>query len=126
MASAIGRMAALAKTGNIIIAEREDRVVGAVVYIPAGRPKAAYFDQSWPIIRMLVVDPPYRGIGIGVRSNGRMHQPRAARRIASDCPPYELDHECRAADVYSDGISICQERTRHLWRALCRLPQRTN
>jgi len=65
MASAIGRMSALAETGNIIIAEREDQVVGAVAYIPAGRPKAAYFDQSWPIIRMLVVDPPYRGIGIG-------------------------------------------------------------
>ena len=57
MASAIGRMSVLADTGEIIAAERDERIIGAVAYIAAGRPKAAYFDQSWPIIRMLVVDP---------------------------------------------------------------------
>jgi predicted N-acetyltransferase YhbS len=65
MASAIGQMSTLADTGEIIVAERDECVIGAVAYIPAGRPKPAYFDQSWPIIRMLVVDPASRGTGVG-------------------------------------------------------------
>lgn len=65
MEAAIGRMSALAEFGEIIVAERDDRIIGAVAYIPAGRPKAPFFDQSWPIIRMLVVDPAVRGIGVG-------------------------------------------------------------
>jgi ribosomal protein S18 acetylase RimI-like enzyme len=65
MRSTIGRMSALADIGEIIVAERDRQVIGAVAYIPAGRPKAAYFDQSWPIIRMLVVDPTSRGSGVG-------------------------------------------------------------
>jgi hypothetical protein len=62
MASAIGQMSALSDIGEIIVAECEERIIGAVAYLPAGRPKAAYFDQSWPIIRMLVVDPASRGL----------------------------------------------------------------
>jgi len=65
MASAIGRMSALADSGEIIVAECDERVIGAVAYIPPGHPKAAYFDLSWPIIRMLVVDPASRGAGVG-------------------------------------------------------------
>jgi ribosomal protein S18 acetylase RimI-like enzyme len=65
MASAIGRMSALADIGEIIVAERDQQIIGAVAYIPPGRPKAAYFDQSWPTIRMLVVDPTSRGSGVG-------------------------------------------------------------
>ncbi len=77
MAPAIGQMSALADTGEIIVAERDEQISGAVAYIPAERPKAAYFDQSWPIIRMLVVDTASRGTGVGralswsVRSLGR-------------------------------------------------------
>lgn len=65
MVSAVAKMSALADAGQIIVAERDDRIVGAVAYIPPGCPKAPYFDQSWPIIRMLVVDPACRGHGIG-------------------------------------------------------------
>jgi ribosomal protein S18 acetylase RimI-like enzyme len=65
MASGIGRMSALADVGEIIIAERDERIIGAVAYIGPGRPKATFFDQSWPIIRMLVVDPFCRGGGVG-------------------------------------------------------------
>jgi hypothetical protein len=57
MAASVSRMSDLASTGEIILAEINGRLVGGVVYVPGGKPKAAYFDQSWPIIRMLVVDP---------------------------------------------------------------------
>jgi ribosomal protein S18 acetylase RimI-like enzyme len=65
MAASIARMAALAQDGKIILAERDDELIGAVVYVPPGRPKPSCFDVAWPIIRMLVVDPERRGLGAG-------------------------------------------------------------
>jgi GNAT superfamily N-acetyltransferase len=67
MADGVSRMSQLASTGEIVVGECHGRIVGGVVYVPGGRPKAAYFDQTWPIIRMLVVAPDARGQGIGRR-----------------------------------------------------------
>jgi GNAT superfamily N-acetyltransferase len=55
----------LSATGETIVVDVQDKLAGAVTYFGPGRPKAEFFDQSWPIIRMLVVDPAYRGNGIG-------------------------------------------------------------
>jgi ribosomal protein S18 acetylase RimI-like enzyme len=65
MTASVARMATLADHGEIILAERDDRIIGAVVYVPPGRPKPSCFDAAWPIIRMLVVDPDHRGLGVG-------------------------------------------------------------
>ena len=65
MAASVARMAALAENGEIILAERDDKIIGAVGYVPPGRPKPSCFDVGWPIIRMLVVDPEHRGLGAG-------------------------------------------------------------
>jgi len=67
MANGVSKMSELAESGEIIVAEDDARIVGGVVYVSGGKPKAAYFDQSWPIIRMLVVTPAGRGRGIGRR-----------------------------------------------------------
>ena len=67
MAAGLATMSDLAESGEIVVAAHEDRVVGAVAYIPPGAPKAAYFDLAWPIVRMLVVDPDARGLGAGRR-----------------------------------------------------------
>ncbi len=48
-----------------MVAEIQDQIIGAVAYIPPGRPKASYFQKEWPVIRMLVVDPSCRGHGVG-------------------------------------------------------------
>jgi ribosomal protein S18 acetylase RimI-like enzyme len=64
MVSVISRMSALADGGEIIVAELDGTIIGAVAYIPPGSPKAPYFDQSWPTIRMLVVNPACRGCGV--------------------------------------------------------------
>lgn len=61
----VAKMPELAKTGEIIVAEDGGRVAGAVAYVGPQRPKPAFFDPAWPIIRMLVVDPAARGKGIG-------------------------------------------------------------
>lgn len=65
MAAAVSGMAGLAEAGELIVAESAGGLIGAVAYIPPGRPKADYFDQAWPVIRMLVVDPESRGAGAG-------------------------------------------------------------
>ena len=65
LAAIYGRMSGLAKSGEIVVAEIAANIVGAVAYIPPHQRKAPYFDQAWPIIRSLVVDPGSRGAGVG-------------------------------------------------------------
>ena len=65
MAGNVSKMSELAGSGEIIVADVDERIAGGVAYVPGGRPKAAYFDQFWPIIRMLVVHPTARGRGLG-------------------------------------------------------------
>jgi GNAT superfamily N-acetyltransferase len=65
LAAFLGKMSDLAKTGEIVVAEVAANIVGAVAYIPPHREKAPYFDQAWPVIRSLVVDPKLRRVGIG-------------------------------------------------------------
>jgi ribosomal protein S18 acetylase RimI-like enzyme len=62
----VSSMASLAETGEMLVAEAQGLVVGAVAYIGPGQlPRADFFEPEWPIIRMLVVDPAARGQGIG-------------------------------------------------------------
>lgn len=65
MAANFAKMSSLARSGEVIVAEAGGCLAGAVACIPPAAPKAAFFDAAWPIIRMLVVDPPCRGKGIG-------------------------------------------------------------
>ncbi len=65
LAAFYGKMSDLAKSGEIVVAEIAANIVGAVAYMPPHRGKAAYFDQAWPVIRSLVVDPKSRGVGVG-------------------------------------------------------------
>ncbi len=61
----IAAMSALAAHGEIIVAEQGTRLLGAVAYIAPHQPKSAFFDAAWPIMRMLVVAPEARGLGVG-------------------------------------------------------------
>jgi len=63
----IGRMADLADNADLLVAEVQGRVVGAVAHVGPGRPRAAFFPAEWSLIRMLVVDPGARGRGIGAQ-----------------------------------------------------------
>lgn len=65
MVRVLEKMSEMAGNAEIIIAEHQGRVVGAVGYMPPSAPKAAHFKPEWPIIRMLVVDPNARGLGAG-------------------------------------------------------------
>ena len=61
----IGRMADLAADGDLFVAEHRGVVVGAVVHVGPGRPRSAIFPGDWSVIRMLVVAPEARGVGVG-------------------------------------------------------------
>lgn len=61
----IGRMAELAKDADVLVAEQDGVVIGAVAHVGPGRPRAAFFPIEWSVIRMLVVDPRRRGQGAG-------------------------------------------------------------
>lgn len=64
MLAGLSKTSELSGSGEIIIAELRHEMAGAVGYFGPDRPKAPFFDQRWPIIRMLVVDPAFRGKGI--------------------------------------------------------------
>ncbi len=67
LARGVGAMASLAEQAEMIVAEdRMGAVVGGVAYFGPGKtPRAEFFEDDWPIIRMLVVHPSARGNGIG-------------------------------------------------------------
>jgi ribosomal protein S18 acetylase RimI-like enzyme len=61
----IGRMAELAANADVLVAEQDGVIAGAVAHVGPGRPRAAFFPDEWSVIRMLVVDPARRGQGAG-------------------------------------------------------------
>jgi GNAT superfamily N-acetyltransferase len=65
MRAGLSKTSDLGVSGEVIIAELQGTFAGAVAYFGPNSEKAAFFDQRWPIIRMLVVDPAFRGKGIG-------------------------------------------------------------
>jgi GNAT superfamily N-acetyltransferase len=65
MLAGLSKTSDLSASGEVIIAKLQDTFAGAVAYFGPNSQKAAFFDQRWPIIRMLVVDPAFRGKGIG-------------------------------------------------------------
>ena len=65
MRAGLSKTSALGGSGEVIIAELDNNIVGAVAYFGPDSPKADFFDPRWPIIRMLVVDPAFRGKGVG-------------------------------------------------------------
>jgi hypothetical protein len=65
MLAGLSQTSALSATGEVIVVENQNRLVGAVAYFGPDSRKAPFFDQRWPVIRMLVVDPSFRGNDLG-------------------------------------------------------------
>jgi len=62
----VGAMASLAEQAELVVAEDDGAIVGAIAYCPPrSTPRADFFTPDWPIIRMLVVHPGARGNGVG-------------------------------------------------------------
>jgi len=63
--SVVGNIASLAGISNLIVAELNNTVVGAVALVHPGMDMNENIDPSWASIRMLVVSPDHRSKGIG-------------------------------------------------------------
>ncbi|KAB2964797.1 GNAT family N-acetyltransferase [Zoogloea sp.] len=61
----VAGMSSLADAGELLVAEIDGQLAGAVAYIGPGKPKPDFFRPEWAIMRMLVVSPDFRGQGIG-------------------------------------------------------------
>ena len=65
MLAGLSKTSDLSATGEVIVVEFRSKIAGAVAYFGPDSRKAAFFDPRWPVIRMLVVDPAFRGKGLG-------------------------------------------------------------
>lgn len=65
MTKVLEKMSDMAATAEVVVAEHDNRIVGAVGYLPPFAAKASHFKPEWPVVRMLVVDPQARGLGAG-------------------------------------------------------------
>lgn len=63
---AVGATSALAGDSELLVAEVDGKIAGAVAYCPPfSEPRAEFFEPRWPLIRMLVVAPGARGRSLG-------------------------------------------------------------
>lgn len=65
MRTNLSNVAAIAKQGRLIVAQRDQSLVGSVVYHPPGASDSRLFQPEWASLRMLAVSPRHRGQGIG-------------------------------------------------------------
>jgi len=61
----LSQASALSETGELIVAEVQTGFAGAVTYFGPNSQKDTFFEKCWSAIRMLVVDPRFRGKGLG-------------------------------------------------------------
>jgi ribosomal protein S18 acetylase RimI-like enzyme len=96
--SRVGDMAALAESAEIIVAWVSGRIAGAVAYVGPGKAKAPFFAAEWPIMRMLVVAPDFRGMGIG-----RALAQACVERAVRDAAPLIALHTSR---IMKEALSL--------------------
>lgn len=87
----ISQMSKLTESAEMIVAEIDGKVVGAVVYVKPNQPKADFFKAEWAVIRMLVVSPDARGQGIG-------------RALTEMCLQYAKRDGVKTVALHTSGI----------------------
>jgi ribosomal protein S18 acetylase RimI-like enzyme len=86
------RGAAQALPGSVkLLAERDGRLAGFVIYRPIGVPDASAVPQEWPAIRLLSVAPWARGEGIG-------------RMLTDACIDLALRHGAKVIGLHTSEI----------------------
>lgn len=98
----IKRMADLALDADLLVAESGGALVGAVVHVGPGKPRGAMYPNGWSVIRMLVVDPAWRGRGVG-------------RRLVAACLQCALDARAPVVGLHTSPIMASALR---LYRAI--------
>jgi ribosomal protein S18 acetylase RimI-like enzyme len=63
----LGALTRRAAESEVIVAELDGQIVGAVGYVGPNQPKPDIFEPHWPIVRLLSVAPEGRAKGLGSR-----------------------------------------------------------
>lgn len=63
----LGALTRRAAESEVIVAELDGQIVGAVGYVAPNQPKPDIFEPNWPIVRLLSVAPAGRVKGLGSR-----------------------------------------------------------
>lgn len=67
MRQSLSNVSKTAIDADFILAEVENKIVGAIAYYPPGKSNPKLFDPNWSSLRLLAVAQNYRGQGIGKR-----------------------------------------------------------
>ncbi len=65
MCTNLAKVAEIAQSGCLLVAQPDQTLVGAVIYCPPGTSDPRLFQPAWASVRMLAVAPSHRGQGIG-------------------------------------------------------------
>ncbi len=65
MRISLSNVAEVAKQGRLIVAQRDQELVGSVVYCPPGTSDSRLCPSEWASLRMLAVSPQHQSQGIG-------------------------------------------------------------
>lgn len=65
LAPRLGALTANAAHSEILVAELDGDIVGAVGYVGPYQPKPDFFAPEWPMVRFMSVVPKVRGRGVG-------------------------------------------------------------
>ncbi|MDH5559666.1 MAG: GNAT family N-acetyltransferase [Deltaproteobacteria bacterium] len=76
---------------EIILAEKVGKIAGAVGFVAPGKVVDSHFDPQWAVIRMLVVDPVFRGQGLG-------------RKLTEACLERAKSLGCRTIGLHTSPI----------------------
>lgn len=98
-----------AQQAEIIVAENEEKLVGAVAYYPPGERELQMFPPDWASIRVLAVLPSHRGKGIGRLLTQECIE-RATRDGAAQIGLYTTELMMVARGMYERmGFTLVQE-----------------
>ena len=80
-----------AQDSKVIVATQNNFIIGAVGYVPAHAKKPAHFPANTPIIKMLVVSPNHRGLGVG-------------KQLTLECLRIAKQNSCKSIALHTSQI----------------------
>ena len=80
-----------ASHGELMVATINEEIVGAVGYIPAQVKKPDHFPKNTPSIKMLVVAPEHRGLGLG-------------KKLTQECIDRAVRDNCSSISLHTSPI----------------------